>query len=191
MALRNALLAALIDGEASGYDLGKLFDAAVANFWMATPQQLYRELDRMAADGLIQTRVVQQEHRPNKRLHSLSDAGREVLRAFTSAPPKPTAIRDELMVKVRAVDVGDHDAVRTAIDERKQWAEAKLDRYERLRARMLDGRTEQRYLREAEHVGPYLTLLRGVSFEQENIRWADRALAIIARRVHAESSPKS
>ena len=47
MALRDAVLAALLDSEASGYDLAKGFDASVANFWMATPQQLYRELDRL------------------------------------------------------------------------------------------------------------------------------------------------
>jgi len=64
MALRNALMAALLEGEASGYDLAKGFDASVANFWAATPQQLYRELDRMAADGLVRARVVHQERRP-------------------------------------------------------------------------------------------------------------------------------
>ena len=45
MALRHAVLAALLEGEASGYQLAKRFDVSVANFWSATPQQLYRELD--------------------------------------------------------------------------------------------------------------------------------------------------
>ncbi|MBL1074328.1 PadR family transcriptional regulator [Nocardia sp. 2] len=183
MALRDAVLAALIEGEASGYDLAKGFDASVANFWMATPQQLYRELDRMAEEGLIETREVRQQRRPTKRLHSLTPAGWEALRAFTAAEPKPTAIRDELMVKVQAVDVGDGAAVRAAIAERRRWAEAKLARYERLRTRLLGERSEQAYLLEAEHVGPYLTLLRGIAFEQENIRWAELALAVIERRL--------
>lgn len=47
MALRNAVMAALLEGEASGYDLAKGFEASVANFWMATPQQIYRELERV------------------------------------------------------------------------------------------------------------------------------------------------
>src|SRR6266545_2690253 len=98
MALRNAVLAALLEGEASGYDLAKNFDASVANFWMATPPQLYRELDRMASEGLIDARLVRQERRPNKRLFSLTEAGRRALRDFTAEPPRPTAIRDELLV---------------------------------------------------------------------------------------------
>jgi hypothetical protein len=52
---------------------------------------------------------------------------------------------------------------------------------------MLDGRTEAQYLAQAERVGPYLTLLRGISFEQENIRWGERAVAIIERRLPAAS----
>lgn len=72
MSLKYAVLSALLEGEASGYDLAKIFDVSVSNFWAATPQQLYRELDRLTADGLIDARVVPQERRPNKRMFTLS-----------------------------------------------------------------------------------------------------------------------
>lgn len=154
MSLRDAVLAALLEGESSGYDLAKGFDASVANFWPATPQQLYRELDRLAEQGLIRARVVRQERRPNKRMFSLTEAGREAIRQFTAKAPKPSVIRDELLVKVQAADAGDMPAVRESILERLQWARAKLQRYERLRARMMDGRTEKEYLAHADRVGP-------------------------------------
>ncbi|MEV7127925.1 PadR family transcriptional regulator [Streptomyces sp. NPDC093260] len=183
MALRNAVMAALLEGEASGYDLAKGFDASVANFWTATPQQLYRELDRMEGEGLIAARVVEQERRPNKRLFSLTEDGLEAVRAYVAEPPgRPTAIRDELMVKVQCADVGDLEAVRRAVAERVEWATAKLARYERLQERLLDGRTEDEYLARAERIGPYLTLLRGMAFERENIRWGETALRVIDRR---------
>ncbi|MFD5126778.1 PadR family transcriptional regulator [Streptomyces olindensis] len=183
MALRNAVMAALLEGEASGYDLAKAFDATVANFWMSTPQQLYRELERMEAEGLVTARVVEQERRPNKRLFSLTEAGRRAVRAYTAEPlGKPAVIRDELMVKVQCLDAGDMDAVRTAIAERMEWATAKLARYERLRQRLLDGRSEEAYFAEAERIGPYLTLLRGMSFERENLQWGDMALRRLAQR---------
>jgi DNA-binding PadR family transcriptional regulator len=185
MSLRDAVLAALLEGESSGYDLAKAFDASVANFWMATPQQLYRELERLAAQGLIQARVVHQERRPNKRMYSLTEAGRDAIQQFTSRAPKPCVIRDELAVKVLAADAGNAPAVRDFVAERLQWATAKLQRYERLRTRLLDGRTEDDYLAQTERVGPYLTLLRGISFEQENIRWAEHALTVIGRRMPA------
>ncbi|MEC3957055.1 PadR family transcriptional regulator [Nocardia sp. CDC153] len=187
MALRNAVLAALLEGEASGYDLAKGFDASVANFWLATPQQLYKELERMAAEGLIETRVVQQERRPNKRLHSITPAGRAALHAFIAEPAKPTAIRDELMVKIQGMEPEDAPVVRAALVEKSDWAKAKLARYERLRTRLLNGRSEQAYLEESDRIGPYLTLLRGISFEQENIRWSEFALSVIDRRIAARA----
>jgi DNA-binding PadR family transcriptional regulator len=185
MSLRDAVLAALLEGESSGYDLAKSFDASVANFWMATPQQLYRELDRLAEQGLIQARVVHQERRPNKRMYSLTEAGHEAIQQFTSRAPKPCVIRDELAVKVLAADAGNAPAVRDFVAERLQWATVKLQRYERFRTRLLDGRAEEEYLAQTQRVGPYLTLLRGISFERENIRWAEHALTIIEHRLQA------
>jgi len=58
MALKHAVLAALLEGEASGYELSKRFDVSVANFWPATPQQIYRELDRLESDGMLDARLV-------------------------------------------------------------------------------------------------------------------------------------
>jgi DNA-binding PadR family transcriptional regulator len=187
MSLRDAVLAALLEAESSGYDLAKSFDASVANFWMATPQQLYRELDRLAEQGLIQARVVEQERRPNKRMYSLTEAGHEAIHQFTAKAPRPCVIRDELMVKVSAADAGNALAVRDFIVERLRWATAKLQRYERFRTRLLDGHSEEEYLAQTERVGPYLTLLRGIAFEQENVRWAERALTIIERRLPARA----
>ncbi|KUN41554.1 PadR family transcriptional regulator [Streptomyces longwoodensis] len=184
MSLKYAVLAALLEGEASGYELSKLFDVSLANFWPATPQQLYRELERLAGDGLIEARVVQQERRPNKRMFTLTEAGRADLRAFSAAAPRrPTAIRDELLIKIQASDGVDPGTVRELLEERMSWARGKLGRYERVRERLLAGRSEEEYLREADRVGPYLTLLAGIGFEEENLRWCERALSVLGRRV--------
>ena len=56
-----------------------------------------------------------------------------------------------------------------------------------MRGRLHDGRGEAEFLATAQRIGPYLTLMRGISFEEENIRWAKRALAIIEARQGAGS----
>ena len=182
MALRDAILASLLEGEASGYDMAKAFDSSVANFWAATPQQLYRELDGLEEQGLVAARVVQQERRPNKRLFRLTRAGRKELREFTSRTARPTAIRDDLLVKVQAVDAGDTAGVIEAVEERLAGAHAKLGRYEKLRAHLLYGRSEKRFLADASRVGPYLTLMRGIAFETENVRWCDQVIEVLRAR---------
>ena len=84
MALRHAVLAALLDEELSGYQLAKAFDLGVANFWHALPQQLYAELTELEKDGLITGREVVQDTRPNKRLFQVTDAGLAELEQFAA-----------------------------------------------------------------------------------------------------------
>lgn len=187
VALRHAILAALLEGEASGYELSKRFDMTVANYWSATPQQLYRELERLEGDGLLDVYVVQQERRPNKRVFSMTEAGHEELIAFTAGATRPPALRDELLVKVAASDVTDPDAVRTVIEERLEYARGKLALFERKRKGVLAGRTEEEFLREGERIGPYLTLMRGLSYERDTLRWGKRALEALAERAAARS----
>jgi DNA-binding PadR family transcriptional regulator len=180
MALRHAVLAALLEGEASGYQLAKRFDVAVANFWSATPQQLYRELDRLTADGLVEARVVRQQRRPDKRMFTLTDDGRAELHSYTSTSAKPVAMRDELLVKLQAIDVGDAPAVTKEILVRLDRARAKLAGYDRLLADMLDGRDEATFERTADRIGPYLTLMAGRMYEQTNIEWCNAALRVLS-----------
>jgi DNA-binding PadR family transcriptional regulator len=182
MGLRHAVLASLLEGEAAGYELSKRFDVSVANFWSATPQQLYRELERLESEGLVQGRVVEQERRPNKRVFSLTQAGREELHAFIAQPTRPAAIRDDLLVKLQAASADDLGAVRRAFEERREQARNKLALYDRLRDGLLDENSESVYLRGAERVGPYLTLMGGRMYEQQNIRWCSAVLDALDQR---------
>ncbi|NMO04851.1 PadR family transcriptional regulator [Gordonia sp. TBRC 11910] len=189
MALRHAILATLLnEGEASGYDLAKSFDVSIAQFWVATPQQLYRELDRLESEGCIVARTVTQEKRPNKRLFSLTDVGRSALAEFTRTSPKQAAIRDDLLVQLQAIDAGDGASVRANVEERLRNSRSKLDEYRRTRVRIRRNRTEDEFLSSATHIGPYLTLLRGISFEEENIRWCERVLEVLDARGRRHST---
>ncbi|WP_436533409.1 PadR family transcriptional regulator [Actinoplanes sp. HUAS TT8] len=182
MALRNALLAALIDRESSGYDLAKRFRVSVANFWTATPQQLYRELDKMEAEGLLTARMVRQDKRPDKRLFSVTDAGRAALHEFTRQEPRPTTVRDELLVQVEALAWADHAAVRASIEARIKQSEQRVEAYERQLAEILGSRSHEEFLATGNRIGPYLTLQRGISFERENISWGELALRVLQSR---------
>ncbi|AGZ39580.1 PadR family transcriptional regulator [Actinoplanes friuliensis] len=184
MSLRHAVLAALLEGEASGYELAKRFDVSVAEFWSATPQQLYRDLDRLETDGLVDARVVEQHRRPNKRVFSLTEAGLAELHTSTTEPARPPAIRDELMVKMQALDTGDQQTLRATVAARLTRSTAKLARYDRMRDKLLNGRDEDTYLRDSNRIGPYLTLMAGRMYEQAYITWAERTLAILDARQH-------
>lgn len=188
MSLRHAVLAALLEGEASGYELAKRFDVSVADFWSATPQQLYRDLERLEVDGLVEARVVEQHRRPNKRVFTLTAAGRDELRSFTREPARPAAIRDEFLVKLTAVDDGDPAAMIVTVRSRLARSRERLERYDRLRDKLLAGRSEEQFLRESPRIGPFLTLMAGRLYEQQNIAWSTTVLEALTQRLPAEAA---
>ncbi|MET8678836.1 PadR family transcriptional regulator [Streptomyces sp. NPDC004647] len=185
MALRHAVLAALLDGEYSGYQLAKAFDIGVANFWHALPQQLYAELTKLEKDGLVTGRQVVQETRPNKRLFRVTDAGLAELEQFAATASKPSFIRDDLLVKVQAADRVGIEPLIEQLEERAAAAEAKVELFGKLLRQMRGETDEEEFLRRGERIGPYLTCLRGLAFEQDNRNWCLRIAAILReRRTH-------
>ncbi|MFD9539030.1 PadR family transcriptional regulator [Streptomyces sp. NPDC060022] len=182
MALRHAVLAALLDGEYSGYQLAKAFDIGVANFWHALPQQLYMELARLEKDGLVAGRQVIQETRPNKRLFHVTDAGRAELERFAADVAKPSFIRDDLLVKVQAADRIGTGPVIEQLEERASAAEAKIELLGSLLRQFRGDMDEEEYLRTGERVGPYLTCLRGLSFEEGHRDWCLRIANVLRER---------
>ncbi|MEU1312391.1 PadR family transcriptional regulator [Streptomyces cinnamoneus] len=187
MALRHAVLAALLNEELSGYQLAKAFDTGVANFWHALPQQLYAELTRLESDGLITGRDVVQDTRPTKRLFRVTDAGAAEMERFTAAATKPSFIRDDLLVKVQAADHVDTGELIAQLTERAAFARAKVELFGSLLQTMRGDRTEDDHLRHGERIGPYLTCLRGLAFEQENRDWCERSVAILNERRSARA----
>ncbi|GAA4258576.1 PadR family transcriptional regulator [Dactylosporangium darangshiense] len=183
MALRHAVLTALLDGEYSGYQLAKIFDVSVSNFWYAVPQQLYAELTKLEREGLVTGRQVIQRDRPNKRLFTITDAGLAELAAFAATPSKPSSIREDLLVMVQAVDRLDPAPIIAQLDERAVAAAAKVEIFDRMLQRLRGELDEETFLRQGDRIGPYLTCLRGRRFEQENREWCEQVAALLRARV--------
>ncbi|WP_243795171.1 PadR family transcriptional regulator [Saccharopolyspora gloriosae] len=187
MALRHAVLAALLDGERSGYQLAKAFDVGMANFWHALPQQLYAELAKLEREGLIAGREVVQEARPNKRLFTVTDEGSAELQRFAATPSKPSFIRDDLLVKVAAADSVDPAELISRLEERAASARAKVELFDGLLRTMRGDLDEADFLARAARIGPYLTCLRGRVFEAENRDWCERTISVLRARTSVDA----
>ena len=75
-----ALLA--MEGERSGYDLSKLVEKSVAHVWAPARSGLYAVLPRLERAGLASHRVAAQASRPDKRLYTVTEKGREALNSW-------------------------------------------------------------------------------------------------------------
>jgi DNA-binding PadR family transcriptional regulator len=182
MALRHAVLATLLDGDVSGYELAKRFDASVANFWHALPQQLYSELRRLEKQRLVRGRTVRQQGRPDKRVYKITEEGRQALREFAAEPTKPGALKEDLAVKVYTASISDPQALIAALKERAAHSKLKLERYERQADALADP--------DGADLGPSLTLARGIAYERENINWCTIAAERLRRLATSHAPPR-
>ena len=182
MALRHAVLAALLDGEYSGYQLAKVFDLGVSSFWHAVPQQLYTELSRLESEGLIVGRQVIQHDRPNKRVYNVTPAGIAELERFATIPVKPGLIREDLLVLVQAVDHISPTAVIAQLEERALVTKAKAEMFERNLEKLRGDLDEETFLRKGEPIGPYLNCLRGLAYETSVYEWLTSTARLLRER---------
>lgn len=96
MSLRSALLALISAGPLTGYDAAKQFRGSVGHLWHAPDSQIYPELRKMQAAGLLTAKEVPWGKKlATKTQYSITEAGREALATWQQTPLKYAAERDQ------------------------------------------------------------------------------------------------
>lgn len=164
-----AVLGQLAGGPSSGYEVKARLEAGAAHFWHASYSQIYAELRRLADLGLASEEHVRQDARPDKRVYTITPAGREALRAWLGEPWGLATLRDESLVKLTLADplppaeiVAQLRSLKAAHDRRRADFEAEI-------AELPEGSS------------PYLTLAlrKGVHAQRAFARWCQEAIDTI------------
>ena len=178
MGLAHAILVSLSEQSGSGYELARRFDRSIGFFWSATHQQIYRTLRAMEDDGWVAATPVRQHGRPNKKVYTVSDAGRAELSRWIEQSPTGSGaqarVRD-LAVKIRGASFGDVAAVRGHVNALRTERVARLDLYREIQKRQ--------FPRPDALSGPalhqYLVLRGGIRAEENTIDWLDEIKAVL------------
>ncbi|HUB85639.1 MAG TPA: PadR family transcriptional regulator [Rhizomicrobium sp.] len=87
MDVRTICLGILSRGDATGYEIKKLFeDGGYQHFVEASFGSIYPALNRLTEDGAVSVRSESQEKRPDRKVYSITEAGRA---AFLDSLMKP------------------------------------------------------------------------------------------------------
>lgn len=139
VALPHAILVSLSEQAGSGYELANRFDRSIGHFWTATHQQIYRTLRLMESNGWVHAKPVVQHGRPDKKVYSVSDNGRQELARWIAEPPSPTrpgrasALTDsstrDIAVKLRGAVYGDRETLRSQVAALRAERVQALDTY--------------------------------------------------------------
>ena len=99
-ALHYIILGLLGAHPMSGYDIKRAFDRSLATYWNAGNSQIYTTLKALAARKLVSSETIQQEGRPNRRVYSLTPAGRAALDAWLAEPVPSRFTKDEFLTRL-------------------------------------------------------------------------------------------
>lgn len=134
MSLRIAALGLLTQHPGSGYDLLRRFEKSMANVWPATQSQLYGELNKMAAAGLIEVSDVGPRGRKEYRV---TDAGRAELLDWVSHPQDDPPFRSAELLRVFLLGEIPAEAARDRMIAVAEYHDAEVRRLEALRDQLL------------------------------------------------------
>ena len=170
MSLRPVLLALLNREPNSGYGLGRLLQKELSHLWGARLQQIYSELSRLDAEGLVVAETFDLANRPAKKVYTLTAAGLVALDAWLLQESARATTKDELMVRVYALDRMPNAVVRQ-LEERQRDCEN-----EALALRRKIGETDAG---DPGQLAYRLTLEAALSRTDAQATWCGKAITII------------
>ncbi len=187
VALPHAILVSLCEQSGSGYELARRFDRSIGYFWAATHQQIYRTLRAMENDRWVHGTEVAQHGRPDKKVYTVSDAGRAELARWIAAPLVERGGRNgtvadsrtrDLAVKIRGAAHGDVRALNVQVTSLRSERAELLDVYR--------GFEKSQFPNPGALTGTdlhqYLVLRGGIRAEESAIEWLDEVAAGLERQ---------
>lgn len=175
MSVKHALLILLEREGGSGYDLAARFNRGIGQFWQASHQQIYQQLKTLSRDAWVEFERQAQQGKPDRKLYRITDAGRLALQDWLASESKLASIRDALLIKIFAAQLADRAEIEQEVERHLEQHKALLEQHRAQEREYFQLEPEkQRKLR-----WPYLTLRRGIRFEQEWVDWLQEVQALL------------
>jgi PadR family transcriptional regulator, regulatory protein AphA len=176
--IRYILLGFLNYQPMTGYDLKQSIDHSTAHFWHAHHSQIYTTLRQMEQDGLVSSQFFYEEGQPNRRVYTISDAGKADLKSWLDQPMLETsAIKEDFLVRIFFSGQREPEKIRTELNLQLELHQHLLETYHAI----VD-------IDENEKLFPHLkrdaafwraTLNMGMQYEEMYIRWLKDTLHMV------------
>jgi PadR family transcriptional regulator AphA len=169
MALRYALLGALADRPRTGYALLKHFEQSLAYAWPASHSQIYPELARLLADGLIEQTG---SGARNSKTYAVTETGLAEIRRWLRETEPDRRVRSDAALRTFFLWLLDPDEAREQLEQERTYWRDRLGELEAIRAGPRGpGRKEQAFKIALEGG------IRSIETRLEWLDWADAELA--------------
>ena len=179
---RFAVLGLLTLCPMSGYEMRKFYERSLRFFWSESFGQIYPTLKRLEEEGLVRGEMRKGKSGKQSRVYSITDQGRESIRAWLGEPTDPFHARNEGLLKVFFGAVVNPKVIQSQIEDAMQEAEKKLASFQGIKIAI-----------QHENPDPHsrmfhlLTLDYGLKANQMVLEWGREALEkLVAFRLDME-----
>ena len=129
MHVRTLCLGALALGNASGYEIKKMFEEGVfSHFSEASFGSIYPALTRLTDEGLLECEAHSQEGRPDKKVYSITEAGRLALQEALMLPLQQDKYRSDFLFAMLFADLIPANRMKRLLDEKLSELRDSIDR---------------------------------------------------------------
>ena len=98
--LRYIILGLLWTHPMTGYDIKQAFERALASYWNAGNSQIYTTLKHLSQAGLVESEIVVQTTRPNRKVYCLTPTGETELERWLQEDVPERFNKDDFLTKL-------------------------------------------------------------------------------------------
>lgn len=128
MDAKTLCLGVLVMGDASGYEIRKMFEEGpFAHFQDVGYGSIYPALAKLSEDGLIAVTDTPGEGHPDKKVYAVTAAGRAVFRQSLARAPMQDKIRSDAAFLMFFAEFLDRDHLHTVYDDYLAFYRARVE----------------------------------------------------------------
>lgn len=116
----------------TGYEAYKYFQTSVGYVWHAPDSQIYPELRRMEADGLLESKETPMGKKGKRKTYYITDAGREDFRRWVNEPAEYVRERDPVHLRAAYFEWAEPDNIRQHLLTHIEYHESRISQWQDL-----------------------------------------------------------
>ncbi|TDX52483.1 PadR family transcriptional regulator [Orenia marismortui] len=178
ISLKHGILGLLSYNDMTGYDLSKYFDQSLQFFWNAQKSQIYRDLGNLEEKEFVESNIVHQKGKPDKKVYSITKNGEEELVNWINqySFEDSMKIRDSFLMRIFFSAKGNNQNLKIALQEYIQQHQIYLDNLDNIKKKYI----KEDYLEDSnDYIYWAMSIKKGYYNFKANIEWANDILEML------------
>ena len=172
--LKFAILGLLNQEDMTGYDLMKLFESTLCEFWSAKHSQIYPELKKLHEEGCVEYQIEMSDNSAEKKLYHITDEGKAQFLQWLASETKTQATPKDIgRLKIFFCNCLNPDDCRFLLEEQLHQHRKRLKHLHENQKKFTKVPKK-----DSAEFGDYLVLMGAVMREETTIQWLRKCMEL-------------